>query len=365
MVFDFYFGGRAALAFFLGLLLISNTYGQSLRTTPAVLAGDGGGFDPRSWQLRCDPSLDLLLQSAQTRESATLRERHCPSAVGALFFTDATGRFVEKNCTGTYLGEGLFLTNSHCIPLALKRDGIPVPQGVGHVLFRNQVVRPVTEVVSVADAGTSVLLRDLAMVRLGGAHLPRSIVSRRISAQGLGANELLQISRVHFRPINANNYIAGGVATVFSKSCRVAQRHLFLPQYGGPHSPVALLDDCNEIEDGNSGAPLIDVQGQLRGLLQGSHHNPLRSSLLRYVPQPWIEYYEMLQRFSRPVVWVTNLSCHLQGTVTSRQHALSGVEIIPLSHDACDAEAQEGRIRYEQLQQDFISELSTSAALTH
>jgi hypothetical protein len=189
----------------------------------------------------------------------------CPTGVALLVGPlDSVGPDGQPNrCTGALVGPDLVLTASHCLPAAARHrrascrgTWVAFPAARGE---REQWVE--CERVEIAEAvdDTAVMRPDVAIVR----------VARSVGRTPLAIDPsppepfaIVSIASVTPHPIYRTQHVLG------TRLCRVRTTEEATELFGGDASRVGWLSDCPTY-DGNSGAPLLDYQGRVRGILHG------------------------------------------------------------------------------------------------
>ena len=263
-----FFGFNRNLWIALGSLSVSLVLGISL------LSGCGKGHPT---ELPADPEdrgpvADIPAASkldaggiALTGELKCLNPQECHPSVGMLVIIIG-GRPVA-NCTAFLVDDDLIATNRHCLPRDLQKTGARL-EGRAQVVFAasdsvSSESIALSEVVNSSEffRADQAIAPDYAIVRL------KRVANRQpltISSEGFSNGQVLEV--VKMNPIAARD----ATGELRTSKCRVVFGSMILPQFTNPISPVGTLGDC-EIRPGNAGAPLIDENGFVHGLIQASY----------------------------------------------------------------------------------------------
>jgi len=235
----------------------------------AIAPASSSSASQASHLLKVEP-VGSFREALQIVESTSLRcasLSECPAFVGMLLAADKPGGFDANSnsvgaCTATLVGEDLALTNSHCIPSAVKLLPDLCPE-------RIRIVLPGTDsqpAESVACAGVirvtepaSAISPDLALLRLAGrSKRPVPPLSR----EGVSDSTALKSFKV-----NPNLKQLSG--ELRNELCVSAAHSYRMPIYKNASSPALVLGDCTSVS-GNSGGPLLNEKGELVALLQAA-----------------------------------------------------------------------------------------------
>ncbi len=200
-----------------------------------------------------------------------------------------------ESCTGFIVSNRILMTHRGCLPVELRRAGASCAGRVRALFPSSSEARAETidcdRVLSVSDPIDPENLAGLDYAFLS-LKTPAARKPLKISTNGIDA---MNLSVVRFEPTSVSNPI-GKIAKV---DCKSVQRTQDLPSYVDSDSPVVTLAGC-DTPLGSGGAPVIDLSGQVRGLLQPPTANSASQARVRDVSPP-------------PVVisisFATNLSC--------------------------------------------------------
>ncbi|MBC7384885.1 MAG: trypsin-like peptidase domain-containing protein [Cryobacterium sp.] len=173
-----------------------------------------------------------------------------------------------ESCTASLVGDGIAMTNSHCIPNDLRAEGkdcrgrifLFFPDVTGFIAERAEC----SEVIQTSfkeeggDANP-----DYAFFRL--REKPKRPVLQ-MSGEGFEKSAIYRVDKVD--PFVEQDHLAGVLRVA---KCQSAFGTFALPESNDPLSPLMTFraDAGCEIRPGNSGAPLTDASGHVRGLIQG------------------------------------------------------------------------------------------------
>lgn len=191
----------------------------------------------------------------------------CPAHVGLLLAADKPGGFSAGSdsvgaCTAVLVGEDLALTNSHCIPSAVKllpdlcaeRIRLVLPATQGHA----EESLACAALVGHSERPTS-MSPDLALLRLAKkTRRPAPALNR----AGTPSGSALLSAKVDPDLKNLRGVLR-------TETCETAALSYRMPIYRDAASPALVLGDCTSVP-GNSGSPLFSADGRLAGLLQAS-----------------------------------------------------------------------------------------------
>lgn len=169
-------------------------------------------------------------------------------------------------CTGFLVASDTLVTNSHCIPAALKSKGascakslyffFPATNGLA---AERADCKEVSDVSVISSEAENSLKPDYAILKL---QKPVNRPVFEVSREGFADNSELKVIKVD--PWSSG---AGGVMT--ATKCRVIQGTLAIPIFQDDLSPIVSFSDC-DARHGNSGSPLLDSSGKVRGILQAT-----------------------------------------------------------------------------------------------
>jgi hypothetical protein len=189
----------------------------------------------------------------------------CPANVGLLLAADAAGGLDPQSdailgCTASLVGEDLAITNSHCIPSAVKllpdlckervRLTLPASGGGPEETFACAALLGV----SARETATS---PDLALFRLDRKTKRAPFVTAR---DGVAPGSTLRSLRV-------TPDLKHRTGTLVAEDCRAVAGSYRMPVYTDEKSAVVVAGDCKALP-GNSGSPLVGEDGRLRAVLQ-------------------------------------------------------------------------------------------------
>jgi hypothetical protein len=205
-------------------------------------------------------SLPEAIQQIQSGSLTCTDSAHCPANVGMLLAADAAGGFDPHSdavlaCTAALVGDDLVLTNSHCIPSAVKllpdlcasRVRISLPNGA--TLACAQLVG-----FSARETPTS---PDLALLRL---EKKTGIAPLAIARSGVEPAAVLHSFRV-------NPDLKNRTGSLVASDCVATAGAYRMPVYNSSADSQFVTGDCQAVA-GNSGSPVLGDDGAVHGLLQ-------------------------------------------------------------------------------------------------
>lgn len=230
-------------------------------------------------------------------------EDACNPSVGMLLSAKPTKNpreFETYRCTVSLIGEDIVLTNSHCLG-PLFKDPKPAagdcsmmevhfPSSSRYAYATSQC----TEVLydsGVSQDKTKERGPDVAILRIRDKGLRPAFG---ISSKGFGNNEEFSVFRVT-PTMNPQGLPTG---TLEAEKCKAVKNSFILPGYTETHSQVVALADCPFVK-GNSGSPIVDEFGRVRGVGQ---------AILTY-PEVEKNFPNSLQAPLTSFIQATNLGC--------------------------------------------------------
>ncbi len=207
-------------------------------------------------------------QLAQETASLTCASAEdCPGNVGLLLLADQAGGFLPGTpslgaCTAALVGEDLALTNSHCIPEAVKQNPALCGERLRLILPRTRAhkeERLACRELLGSSARPTPMSPDLALFRLEKKVTRPALITRR---EGIADHAALKITSV-------TPQLASLTGVIQSQRCESAAHSYRMPVYQNEKSSVFVLGDCESVP-GNSGSPVLNQKGELVGLLQAA-----------------------------------------------------------------------------------------------
>lgn len=193
----------------------------------------------------------------------------CPTNAGVLLARMGNDL---STCSFSVVAKDVILTNRHCIPDSIAYEGAPCGATVEAILMRNgeKDIYKCDKVLSFAKeynkAGAEAL--DFAFLKLQRSTSVRPLP---ISQTGVQDQDVL-----YALTATPDKWAYPYGTTLIRKKCTVLMNSLLEQTFINPFSPVIALKDC-DIVHGNSGSALVDMRGELKGVLQST----LDSSSLR------------------------------------------------------------------------------------
>jgi hypothetical protein len=196
-------------------------------------------------------------------------EGECPTNAGVLLARMGNDL---STCSFSVVAKDVILTNRHCIPDSIAYEGASCGDTVEAILMKNgrKDIYKCDKVLSFAKeynkAGAEAL--DFAFLKLQRS---TSVNPLPISQTGVQDNETLYaLTATPDRWANPYGTI------LIQKKCQVLMNSLLEQTFTNPFAPVIGLKDC-EVVHGNSGSALVDLRGEIKGVLQST----LNTSTLR------------------------------------------------------------------------------------
>jgi hypothetical protein len=233
----------------------------------------------------------LSLTACQTNASRTARsidsgppryEVSCPAhddcnaSVALLVGLSAPSE--PTRCTAALVGPRTAVTAGHCVARELTSGGACDGVWLG---FARTDGRPpewigCERIASVSAPGATLLSPDYAVLELAEDTARPSIP--------LGDGEVAVGAVVQMVSVTADRFY-DDVHQVRSRRCVVGDNHQLAPWSPVPSHSIRVLSSC-PIRQGSSGAPVLDREGRLRGLIHAGGPPYFAFGLMTLLPQP-------------------------------------------------------------------------------
>ncbi len=196
-------------------------------------------------------------------------EGECDPAVALIAV--ATDEGLER-CSGVLISEDRVLTNDHCVNKSLSLIGwntrnrkLPC-KGSVFAHFSGDEQRSAQHAgcfeIEFRSGESGINSQDYAIIKLDRSLTDRKPV--RIARRGFRDREGARILRVQMDQGGAAGY--GGTQNFLP--CSASHATFLYPLLNSMDSPLMTFGDCN-IQAGNSGAPILNEDGELAGIVQG------------------------------------------------------------------------------------------------
>ena len=181
-------------------------------------------------------------------------------------------------CTAALVGERMAITAGHCVAWELSIGGTCDDVWLGFAGMGTQAPEWVgcQGIVSVSNSGETLLSPDYALV-----HLERS-VSR--TPYAIGAEPVSSGEVVRMVSVTADRFF-DDLHQVRSRNCIVDDNGRLAPWSPVAPPSIRVLSSC-PVREGSSGAPVLDSQGRMRGLIHGGGPRYFALGLMTLLPQP-------------------------------------------------------------------------------
>ena len=191
----------------------------------------------------------------------------CSDSVGMLTSISQTQQVQE--CSGFLIAPDIMATNSHCIPEDLRTPGASCTDRLW-AYFPSTNSYPSTQIrcsqiltASVIKEDGNSVGQDYAFFRLESSpSRPALIVSR----NGFKDGETYNLVKV-----DPTTDVAA-IGSMISVPCLAKHNSAMVPNSNNDASPNMEMADCTVVH-GNSGSPILDSNGQVRGVIQAVFNN--------------------------------------------------------------------------------------------
>jgi hypothetical protein len=246
-----------------------------------ALFAAGCGGDSRQSSTDFQPN-QMPKRSLPDAQEAALRthvfcgspDEDCNPSVSMLI---ATTNGSLGSCTASLISNDVAVTNSHCIPEDLKAEGLDC-SGRIYLFFPRIGAFPAERAECSQIIRTSKIDRksqnpDYAFIRLKSGTLRPALSG--FSNDGFHENVPYTVTKVD--PGKDRGAFYGRLVRT---KCTAMYASSLLPRATNADSPVMSFRDC-AVEHGNSGGPILDADGNLRGLIQATlEHEAFNAKLL-------------------------------------------------------------------------------------
>jgi hypothetical protein len=200
-------------------------------------------------------------------ENAVLYDKsnHAAPNVGLLsVITSDNGVVGAGSCTSFLVSPDTIATNSHCVPEELRTPGSSCRERMWvHFVTDDPAVNETVECQEVLESsGTK---KDTTDIDYAYLRLTRPVERKPFEISRAGFTKDMQVSVVKITPIET--HLDG---TLEIENCQVTKGTMIgLPGSDDPFWHLGTLRGCS-IMHGNSGSPILDGDGRVRGIIQGS-----------------------------------------------------------------------------------------------
>jgi hypothetical protein len=239
----------------------------------------------------------------------------------------------ENICFGFLAEDGALYTSSHCLDADLRQPHTPCGERVSIQLSSGNGYESVPLHCEEVEWATEVndpshpaplywLAMDVARLKVTAPADQRP--GMHLSSDGFADASSYTIP--HLQIIHGRRETQYGYSL---QTCQARQGTLTLPSFAYDTAPLALMVGC-QIEQGDSGAPVIDTSGAVHGVNYAAFHFP-RWSVHRSLPDHDLPMGTMAlidgeEAPPAPVAWITNLACLATNTCTMSPQMMRSLE---------------------------------------
>lgn len=182
-------------------------------------------------------------------------------------------------CTASLVAPDILMTSAQCLyPLQISTASdcsgkiwVKFP-AMGNLAAETEECSTVLKTTPYNDAENNQI--DYAFLKLKSASHRRPIA---MSFDGFQDQQTLSLYKFDFSL--TNNQITGVMGR---ETCRSIQNSVLLPEFTQSESPLVSVAEC-EVDTGNTGAPLLDDRGRVRGVIEQTKTSPYQSQLQPYL----------------------------------------------------------------------------------
>jgi hypothetical protein len=251
-----WFSMRAGLA--AALVAVALASGCAKQNTDDVTGDDES-------DIRAFPDFPSAQAAAQLTQVTCFSDQDCNPGVAMIAAAWSVPKAGVSVCTSFLVAPDILATNSHCLPSDLDQAGadcsqrlwVFFPQMSGFTEERGEC----DTVISSTGHSKKTPQQDIAFIRLKS---PSARPALTLSRDGFPDKSKVRLIKVNPAEGEGGGYDVGTMQTV---ECESEQHSTRLPTFDDDHSPVVSLGIC-EVLKGNSGGPVLDVQGRVVGIIQ-------------------------------------------------------------------------------------------------
>jgi hypothetical protein len=202
--------------------------------------------------------------------------QQCSESVALLVGLSAPSE--PTRCTAALIGPRTAVTAGHCVAWELSSGGACDGLWLGFAQSQGQPPEWIgcERIESVSAPGTNLLSPDYAVLKLDRNAARPSIP--------LGRGEVASGEVVRVLSVTADRFY-DDVHQVRSRRCVVDDNRRVSFSGPVPHGSIRVLSSC-PIHEGSSGAPVLDRDGRLRGLVHAAGPPYFAFGLMTLLPQP-------------------------------------------------------------------------------
>ena len=230
--------------------------------------------------MACQASPSNTARSAQAGppryEVSCPSEDDCHASVALL--VGLSGPSEPTRCTAALIGQRTAVTAGHCVAHELSSGGACDGVWLGFARTDGQRAEWIgcSRIASISRPGATLLSPDYAVLELAEDSARPWIP--------FGDGEVAFCEVVQMISVTADRFY-DDVHQVRSGRCLVDDNRQLSPWSSASSSPIRVLSSC-PIRQGSSGAPVLDREGRLRGLVHAGGPPYLAFGLMTLLPQP-------------------------------------------------------------------------------
>lgn len=237
------------------IFLLSILYGVGCGPTTSMNAVQSGRKDPVATESK-QPT-EVQINAAKNGHLTCEFEGECEPAIALISVATGTG---VSRCTGFLISDHEVLTNDHCLSTIPDREN--ACQGLVFAHFTHDLHRSCKKI-SLRSHQNGINSKDYALIELNEPVKDRAAM--RISKRGFKNHETATIFRVQTTQ-NTQTHNYDGIQTKLV--CQASYSTIMDININSSKAPLMTFGDC-AIQDGNSGSPILNENGEVGAINQG------------------------------------------------------------------------------------------------